>query len=510
MRVSLILFLLIPGHIFAQLIQNIEFEAVGKPTWHTLVPMGEHGTLFFIKTDQTKAKVLFFDKNLKKNWEKDIFLDVERSPTAYTFDANTATFLFRETSGMFYQVFIFNLADGTFKTEGFELREYFDDQDFVIYDNKIILAGATENHAAFYIYDFKSEEGKLLKTAIEGKVKLQEIVPEPESGGFNTLWLVKTMGYSNEKRKKGAFIKSTRLALAAFDSSAILINQKSLEQKAGNFPVTGQLIFRENQIVGISGQYQNISGDKGLFYSKFPVEKPGNDMHFYSFKELLKGQPEFQKKDLESIIKDYGFLPHQTISSENGFSLGGVFFKIETKNVTQQINNDNGFSRNNSGFGRNNTRTQSRSVFAGYHYLSGILANIDSEGNLLNQSRFDLNQINPQLKQSLSFNTKGSVAYCLKGNLSASNLNIGTKPIIYKLSDEQPNAKNRPFLPSYNEVRHWYNEYFIADGSKSRIEVLQMKPNENQTSEKKKKKKAAPTFTQIRKTIYLTKIASGQ
>ena len=508
MRLLLILLFAFPGQLYSQLMQNIEFEVVGKPTWHTLVPMGNKGALFFIKTDQTKAKVLFFDENLKKNWEKDIFLDVERAPTAYTFDAQKATFLFRETNGMYYQVFIFNLADGTFSTKGFELREYFDDQDYVIFDDKIILAGATENHAAFYVYKFLTDEGKLYKTGIEGKVFLQEIIPDSTGTKFTTLWTVKTLGYANVKRKKGEYVKSTKLALAQFDSSAVMLNQISVEQNAGNFPLTGQMILKEDKLIGISGTYQNISGDKGLFFSALNNKKSLIVEHIYSFQKLLSGQPEFSKNDLLKIIKEFGFLPHKTIESDEGYRLGGVFYKTETKNISRQIDDYN--NNNNSIFGRSNSRTQSATVFAGFRYLSGIVLNISPSGQIINQNRYDLNQINPQLKQSLSYNTKGSVAWCLKGNLSASNLNIGTKPIIYKLSDEQATQKNISFLPAYNEVRHWYNEYFIADGSKSKIEVLQLKPTEPTGTLKKKKKKTSAAFTQIRKTIYLTKIASGK
>lgn len=52
--------------------------------------------LLLTKTDQTKAKVVMFDENLNKKWETDIFLDVERSPTSYSFDKEHITFLFEK------------------------------------------------------------------------------------------------------------------------------------------------------------------------------------------------------------------------------------------------------------------------------------------------------------------------------------------------------------------------------------------------------------------------------
>ena len=116
--------------------------------------------------------------------------------------------------------------------------------------------------------------------------------------------------------------------------------------------------------------------------------------------------------------------------------------------------------------------------------------------------------MSPQIKQPLSFNSAGSVAYCVRGNLATKNFNIGTKPILYKLSDEEPSAANQSFLPAFQEVKFWYDNYFIANGSKNKLEVLKL-PNGEKVKERKRKSKQSPTFTQVRKTIYITKIASG-
>jgi hypothetical protein len=108
----------------------------------------------------------------KKKWESDIFLDVERASTANTFDQAKFTFLFRETSGMFYQVLIWQR--GISKNKGFEQRDYFDNQNYVFLKNKVMLAGANKAGAAFYTFDFGTEEGKMIPLDVKGRV-LQEI-----------------------------------------------------------------------------------------------------------------------------------------------------------------------------------------------------------------------------------------------------------------------------------------------------------------------------------------------
>ena len=74
----------------------------------------------------------------------------------------------------------------------------------------------------------------------------------------------------------------------------------------------------------------------------------------------------------------------------------------------------------------------------------------------------------------MAYNSSGAVAYCFNGNLAARNFNIGTKPVIYKLSEETENKKNQVYLPLYQEVRFWYDNFFIANGSKTKIEVLKL------------------------------------
>jgi hypothetical protein len=502
----------------AQLQQNVEVEIVGMPSWQLLIPMENKGVLLFLKTDQTKAKVMQLDKDLSKIWEKDIFLDVERAPTAYTFDADNATFLFRETSGMYYQLFTFNLKSGEYTNKGFELRDYFLDQDYVFLKNKLIMAGANEKGGAFYEYNFETEKGKLTDNGLLGNVRVQEFKYNVENKKIESLWAVKTIGYSNEKKKKGPYTKEAFLSYVDFDTLGVKIFQKDLKQKNGHFPMQGKMLKINDKKI-IIGTYQDINGEKGLFYDDLNSSS-SSDFKTFNFTELLKGNPEIPLADLKKLLKDYTFLMNDPIKNENGIVLGGVFYKAEFKNVTEQVydpygnsqNNGSRYGNNSSIFGRNNSRSQTKSVFLGYNYPLGFVLNLDNAGNNINTNRIDINQISPQIKQALSYNSTGAVAFCVKGNLAAKNFNIGTKPILYKLSnDETAQSKNQNYIPQYQEVQNWYDNFFIANGSKNKLEVLKIE-NTADTSKTKKKRRRniTPTFTQVRKTIYLTKIASGE
>jgi hypothetical protein len=463
--------------------------------------------LLFVKTDQAKAKVIMFDADLQKNWESDIFLDVERSPTAYTFDDQNVTFLFRETRGMYYQVIIFDLTTGKYQNKGFELREYFDDQNYVFLKSKILMAGATKDGAGFYEYDFNTETAKMIPLDIKGKVQVQEMNFDEYTGKIHSIWSVKEMAFSNPKRKKGEFVKDAFLTVAVFDTAAKVLEINKISQKSGNFPMTGKSVLLVDSTRIFTGTYQSKSGDKGLFWLTDP-KRNGSNIKFKSFTKLLDGQPEITLIEFQKLLKEYTFLLHEPIFAGQTLTLGGAFYKAEYRTVSQQVYNpyDN-FSPNRSfGLGRSNSRSQI--AFTGYNYSLGFIANIQIQTDAVTSNRIDIKQMSPQIRQPLSFNSVGSVAYCVRGNLATKNFNIGTKPILYKLSDEEQTNTNQSFLPSFQEVRFWYDNFFIVNGSKNKIEVLKLEKNANPIG-KKRKKGQNSTFTQVRKTIYLTKIASG-
>ncbi len=308
MRLVLLL-LLFSTNLTAQIIQSVELEVVGKPSWQNVIPIRKNGLLLFVKTDQAKAKAVMYDGDLQKKWESDVFLDVERAPTSYTIDQEQITFLFRETSGMYYQVLIFDLATGAFKNRGFELRDFFDDQNYVFLKNKVMLAGATKEGAAFYTFDFETEEGKMIRLDIKGKVALQEMNYDEKTGKIHSIWSVKEIGYANAKKKKGEFIKDAFLNVSVFDTAANVLEVSKISQKSGNFPMTAKSVLKPDDSRVVVGTYQSKAGQRGMFYLP-DYKNIASNITFKSFDELLQVQSEISETELQKILKEYTFLMH--------------------------------------------------------------------------------------------------------------------------------------------------------------------------------------------------------
>lgn len=505
----------------AQLEKNVQLEVVGRPTWQMLIPLEDNGVLLMVKTDLTKINFYNFDSDLNKRWEKEVFLDAEAPPKAYTLTGNGLSLMFSETSGMYYQVFQFDLQTGNLSQSGFELREFFVDQDYVFLGDKVIMAGSNEKGAAFYTYHIDKNEGALsTKEGIEGKVAVNSFQYNPGNGTIEALWSVKTIGYANEKKKKGPFTKDAFLVHALLDTLGNTIVKNEIKQSGGKFPVNGKIVNLSNGDKVIMGNYQSNAGDKGVFLYNMTTN---TGLNTFSYSQLLRGNVSLTAKEMTELMTTYDFIPNQPIEGDNKILYGGVFMKPQFQTVTQQspfYNNGSpyGYGSNRYGYNTmNNRNSTTKQIFQGYHYPLGFLMELTPEGNLLSSNRVDINNLSKDMLPALAYNEKGSVSYCVNGNLATKNYQIGTKPILYKLSNETvANAKtaNAAFLPAYTGVQFWYDNYFIAEGSRSKIEAISINDKLSSKPAKKglfgrKKNNTPDSYSQVRKIIYLTKIASG-
>lgn len=516
MRFFVLFLLFITSFSQAQLLKNIEVEVLGKPTWDMEISLGEAGMIFLVKSDVTKINMIRFDKELNQLWRKEYFLDAEKAPKAYTIADEKVSFLFSETQGMYYQVFEVKLSSGELIQSGFELREYFVDQDYVFIDQKVIMAGSNSKGAAFYQYDFQNKIGELIEKDIIGNVQVNLFEFLPSENKIESLWAVKVNGYSNEKKKKGQYIKDAFIVHAVFDTSGTLLSQKKIVQSGGKFPTQAQLVRLSNGDRLIMGLYQSTTGDKGIFTYGLNYDKV---IKTYPFTQMLKSSKPLGNEDLQQLYANYQFILNQPILGSDGqIIFGGVFFNSQFNSVTEfdrnsdPFNNRMGgrFPNDRLGMNRNSSRSRTREVFAGFNYPTGFVAEFSPDGNLVKQNRIDLNHQSLQIQRPLSFNKSGAVAFCVQGDVATNNFNISNKPIRYKLSEES-NNKNAS-LPHYEGVYYWFDNFFFAIGSRSKIEAISVNDNiayAAETKKKRRRKKTPATFSQVRKVFYFTKIASG-
>ncbi|MCU0325135.1 MAG: hypothetical protein MUF45_07755 [Spirosomaceae bacterium] len=513
MKFRVFFFLLFSQFAFAQVVKTVEVDVLGRPTWQQIISIGKNGLVLFIKSDVTKAKAIRFDSDLNKLWETELFLDAEKQPTAYTVDKELITFMFSENQGMYYQVFTLNVNNGKFDYKGFELREFFQDKDYVYLGNKVLMAGQNEKGAAFYNFKFDEGFGDFLSANLEGKAQIQYFQLSEDKSKIETLWAVKESSYTNEKKKKGEFIKDAYTVYAVYDTTGQRLTSIKIASKAGSFPLTAKAIKQNEVIKAITGTYQANNGSKGIYIAL--IENGQNTLtNFYSYNQLLAGEPSLKDEDIKKIADSFVFFPTEPIFHNNQISIGGSFVRAEYQTISQSNGSYydpygrtydpyNRYGR----FGGTNTRTSSKQVFKGFNFLLGIVATFDLSGQLIRQKRIDMNHFSLQIVENLAITPQNSYAYISKGNVAVGYLNLGASPILYKLSNDKSENKNIAYIPNYQGVRYWYDNFLIADGSRLKVEPIKDDLPLNQDNKKKKKAISNPPQANIRKIIFLSKIA---
>ncbi|MFY7909073.1 MAG: hypothetical protein ACOVO2_05955 [Emticicia sp.] len=486
-------------------LKTIEIEVTGNPTWQKIIPLGSDGLLLFVKKDVTKALLIKFDTDLKKLWETEVLLDVERKPTAYSFDSQKVTFLFSENQGMYYQLYSFDLQSGKVENNGFELREYFQDQNYLNFQNRILIAGINEKGGAFYDFDFKTNEGQFISAELNGKAQLQQIKLNQKTNLVETLWAIKEPGYTNEKKKKGEFIKNAYVVFAKYDTLGKLISKTAIQSNAGNFPLTGQLTFIDSLTYAVTGIYQSNTGIKGVYYSKIERDKTILTK-FYDYRKFLVGSENLKDEQLKKLLNTYSFLPTQTVFTENQILVGGSFYQPSYQIVSVDNPDFVGYDINSY---NSTQRTRTKQVLSGYIYSNGFTASFDLSGNLLKQQSIDIVQTSSNLDEVLAINKQNAAAICVKGNLIVTKPKSFSESKIYKLSTENDDPKNNQYIAKYRSVRNWYENYFIADGSRIKFEVIkEMSSSKEKPSRRKKQQRQIPE-TNVKKIIYLSKVLNS-
>lgn len=468
------LFFLLSYGGYAQVLNSTTIEVVGSPTWYRTISLDKKGVVIIIKEDQTRFKIVRLDASLKKLWEQDLFLDTERPPAAFCVHEERLALVFSETSGMYYQLLDFNLQDGVYIRRGFEVREFFQDKGLVMFDDKAVLLGTTEKGIAYFVYDFKSDQGELINTEYQGSLSIEESSLSDDET-IKLLVNEKTIGYSNLKKKRGEYTKSSKMVVVNLDANGKVISKLEVVPNAGKFPVSGSWSDDKNLLGGI---YQDANGEKGFYFS-FLKSQENKPVFFRTFSELI-GES-LNTKDKDKYLKQVKFHTFSPKTTNGKIHIGGIFY----------------LPKYEESFNRNNRGASSR-FFKGYEFSTAYIFTLDESGNLWSENATAVNQ--SSINIPIAINSAGAVAYLSKGSLSVKNFEIGTKPIVYQLSDDR--SANSPHVAAYYQVNHWYDNVFLAVGAQSKVEAIDL-------GQRKKTKRSVP-FTQTRRTYFLTSVSAGQ
>jgi hypothetical protein len=461
MRFFLLLLLSAPS-LFGQILHSAQLEIIGSPGWYKAVNLQERGLVMILKEDQTRFKIVRYDHSLQKRWDQDLFLDAEAGPASLQVYGDRLALLFSETSGMYYQWIDFDLNTGEYVRKGFEVREFFQDKGITVWGKRWVMIGTNKEGLALYIYNPQEDKTEYYKAILPGHYEIQQTMISGEN--LRILAIAKTMGYANEKKKKGEYVKSSHLLEVQVDSSGKVISQKAVLPSGGKFPVQGYAVG-DSEVYGL---YQQPDGSKGLFVST--TDQTTNIPYMYSsFEELLDTEDKGKLKYLKAA--DYQLVPPGV--GEDKYYLGGIFYTPK-------------WDKNGA------------SAKPDWEYSQAQILVINSDHKVEEVLRVALPQVVSPGLIPLSVNNSGVLAYVMNGKLLLRNFKIGTKPLAYALSED----KVSPFVAGYRQVLHWHGNVFLGIGTQQKTEAQHI-------SGTQKKKRPIP-YTQTRKTFYLTAISAGK
>lgn len=458
MRIILVLLLSVQG-LYGQILHSAQLEIIGSPGWYKVVNLQDKGAVMILKEDQTRFKIVRYDAHLQKRWDQELFLDTEAGPASLQVYGDRLALLFSESSGMYYQWIDFDLNTGEYLRKGFEVKEFFQDGGIAVWGERWVMIGTDKAGLALYVYYPKEDRTAYLSGVLPGQYEIQEVVGGKQ---LRVVAIAKTLGYANEKKKRGEYVKSAHLVVVKLDSSGRVMEERSVIAAGGKFPVQGYVVGEEEAY----GIYQQPDGSKGMYLSALSQEK--NTPYLYrSFDELL----EMEGKTKYLKTANYRLLSPAT--GEDKRYVGGVFYTPKWE--------------------KNGVDSKSE-----WEYSQAQILVVNQEREIEEVQRVNLSQTAGQGGAPLSINDAGVLAYVMNGKLLLRNFQIGTKPLAYALSED----KVSPFVAGYRQVMHWYGNVFLGIGTQSKTEA-------QHRSGTKKKKRPIP-YTQTRKTFYLTAISAGK
>lgn len=485
----LVFYLLVTNFVAAQVQHTATIEVVGSPSWYKFVSLGKEGMVLILKEDQTRFKIVKYGLNLQKKWEQNIFLDTEKTPAAIRLYKNRLAVMFAETSGMYYQILDFSLSDGEYLRRGFEVRDFFEDKDLIMFPEKAVLVGTNAKGLAYYVYDFVKETGKIIETDLKGTIEVEQVLLK-DNNHLDLFAVEKTLGYSNEKKKKGEYVKNSQVIRVNLDTLGKIISKNKVIQDNGRFPMSGRWLPESNMV---SGTYQDTNGQKGLYFS-FVKQSENKPSFFIPFSDLVPQN--LSAKGLNNFLKTARFYALKpTINPENIYVSG--FFYNPDYNTTAPLGNPM----------KNTTPTKSTLEQSEGDLSLAFTFTLDYSGGLVSQNTIPMNQKTDNLGSSFVVNNSGAVAYLSKGKLLIRNFDVGSKPVMYQLTEDS--GEGNPYVAAYKQVHHWYDNIFLVIGSQSKVEAQQLIKSKPETETKKKKRRALP-FTQTRRTYFITSISAGQ
>ncbi len=393
----LTLALLLSLHVNGQILQpdRIEIPLMKNESGYEIAPMAENG-LFLYRTlavnDDRLIELVKLDTAFAQQWQGYLKHDKAFELIAKRHLDKKLHLLLRHIDirrkGML--IFKVNEEDGTYQQHLVKNYIPFVPTEFQVSATAAIIGGYYNNVPVVLYYNFETLKSRVVPGLFNEAGELTQIEVH-EDGGFNVL-----ISAFTPAGHRTIWIKQ-------YDAEGSLIFQMPLKTDGNKHLLFGRSLFTGNASQLIAGTYGNRRSEysKGLFlasidpngYEQIRYYSYGDLENFFKFMKVkrerrIKDRIERRKEKGKKVRFNYRFIIHEIVPYKDQFVLLGEAFYPKYVTVDQR------FSSGFFYYGVTPAMMSNRGrVFDGFRYTHAVVMGFDSQGRLLWDNTFEINDV---------------------------------------------------------------------------------------------------------------------
>jgi hypothetical protein len=448
---------------------RLEVELEREDNHYTVMSMKEKGIVLFRELDylpETRKKaweVVRLDTLLQNVLTKNYYLEYKAELLGYEYRANHLYLLFRMGQYQKDDLKIIKINMDTGEDVHFDIKQIVPITltEFTIIGNAALLGGYVNYRPALIHYSFDRQKIKVLPGIYRNHSELIELNIDEETNTFAVLMTERTRE------------KLSTISIKRFNANGDLIQNTLLEPLPNSSILYGRFTSLTNKHQFVVGTYSHKRSrySRGIYIAHLDPnseEKPkityfnyGDLKNFFNYMKAkraarVKERVERRKVQGKKIRLNYRFMVHDIIKENGNFLMIGEAFYPKY---------------GSAGYYGSYTYFPGYQAFEGYKYTHAIIIAFDSDGKLIYDNSFEINDVlSFQLDQLVSINVQEGKIILLYTyeNIIRSKIIQGDEVLEGKAFNEIELAFEDDIVGNKNSemggLKKWYGDYFFAYG----------------------------------------------
>lgn len=438
-----------------------------------IIPAGRQGLYLHRRLNAGKddqLQLICLDTAFKEKWsgflplEKNYMLMGKRSFGQRLF----LLLRYRDYTRNDLMLFMINQEDGSYSRYIIKSFIPFAPGEFQITDRAALIAGYYNRVPVVIHFSFATLKSKVLPGLFNESGELTQIRTHPDAS-FDVL-----ISARNFQKQRTLWIKN-------YDPEGNIIRNFSLDAEDSKHLIFGRSLKTEGNMQLVAGVYGSRSAEfsRGLFITS--IDPSGmQQIRYYNFADLknffkymkakrekrIKSRIERKKIKGKKIRFNYRFLVHELIPYNNQYILLGEAFYPRYTTVDRTA-----YSSFFNPFIHPNAIVQNGRIFDGYYYTHAVVMCFDTEGNLVWDNSFEINDVRTfTLEQFVKLEVhddKIALLYLFENEIRTKIIH-GDQVLEGKASDPIRTLFENDIVKKeatdQSKLEYWYDDYLYAYG----------------------------------------------